>query len=142
MDDVAGTLVDLLFADDPYPIYHIDNPIRQPWQDMLPILADALEIPSGNSLPLDKWVAFVRDFPANALNKDQNPATVLADFLEHDFQRMSAGGLLLDTTKSLEHSQTLRAVEPRPCAKGYPILEEYWSYCLEVSSSKAESNYI
>ncbi|CAI7639497.1 unnamed protein product [Penicillium discolor] len=55
---------------------------------MLPILVDALGIPSGNRLPLDEWVAFVRDFPANALNKDQNPATVLADFLEHDFQRM------------------------------------------------------
>ncbi|KAJ5877001.1 hypothetical protein N7455_000466 [Penicillium solitum] len=112
VDDVAGALVDLLFADHPYPIYHIDNPIRQPWQEMLPILADALGIPSGNRLPLDEWVAFVRDFPANALNKDQNSATVLADFLEHDFQRMSAGGLLLDTTKSREHSQTLRAVGP------------------------------
>ncbi|KGO51733.1 hypothetical protein PEX1_022800 [Penicillium expansum] len=112
VDDVAGALVDLLFADDPYPIYHIDNPIRQPWQEMLSILADALGIPSGNRLPLDEWVALVRDFPANALDKDQNPATMLADFLEHDFQRMSAGGLLLDTTKSREHSQTLRAVGP------------------------------
>lgn len=78
---------------------------------MLPILADALGIPLGNRLPLDEWVAFVRDFPANSLNKDQNPATVLADFLEYDFQRMSAGGLL-NTTKSREHSQTLRAVGP------------------------------
>ncbi|KAJ5953920.1 polyketide synthase [Penicillium viridicatum] len=112
VDDVAGTLVDLLFVEDPYPIYHIDNPIRQPWQEMLPILADALGIPPDNRLPFDEWVACVRDFPANALDKDQNPATVLADFLEQDFQRMSAGGLLLDTTKCREHSPTLRAVGP------------------------------
>jgi len=112
VDDVAKALVDLLFTKIPYPVYHIDNPITQPWQEMIPILADALGIPRGNRLPLKDWVTRVREFPEDPTDKDKNPATALVDFFEQDFERMSVGGLLLDTTKSREHSPSLRAVGP------------------------------
>ena len=110
VDDVAGTLADLVFAEDPYPIYNIDNPVRQEWQDMLPVVADALDIPRSNIVPFEEWVDLVRNSPGS-LEKD-NPASKLIDFLDSNFLRMSCGGLLLDTTKSREHSKTLRAVGP------------------------------
>ncbi|KAG0646230.1 polyketide synthase [Hyphodiscus hymeniophilus] len=110
VDDVAGTLVDLVNADNPYPIYHIDNPVRQEWKDMIPIIAEALEIPITNAMPFEEWVEQVRNFPM--LNEDDNPAMKLIDFLDGNFTRMSCGGLLLETSKSREHSATLRAVTP------------------------------
>lgn len=112
VDDVANSLVDLLFTENPYPIYHIENPTTQPWQEMLPILADALGIPRDNRLPLKDWVSRVREFPEDPMDNEKNPATALVGFFEKDFERMSVGGLLLDTTKSREHSPSLRAVKP------------------------------
>lgn len=111
VDDVAGTCSDLLMSDrDPYPVYHIDNPVRQPWTEMIPLLADELNIPRDNIVPFKEWVRRVRSFPG-AVEWD-NPAALLIDFLDDNFLRMSCGGLLLDTAKSCEHSKTLAAVGP------------------------------
>ena len=106
VNDVAATLGDLLVSDNsPHPIYHIDNPVRQPWRDMIPVLADALDIPRRNAIPFDEWVRRVRNFPGSI--ELDNPAAKLIEFLDGNFIRMSCGGLLLDTTKSREHSKTL-----------------------------------
>jgi acyl transferase domain-containing protein/nucleoside-diphosphate-sugar epimerase/acyl carrier protein/SAM-dependent methyltransferase len=111
VDDVAGTCSDLLMSDrDPYPFYHIDNPVRQPWTEMIPLLADSLNIPRDNIVPFKEWVRRVRAFPG-AVEWD-NPAALLIDFLDDNFLRMSCGGLLLGTAKSCEHSKTLSAVGP------------------------------
>lgn len=111
VDQVAGTLSDLLLGEStPYPIYHIDNPVRQPWKEMIPILADALDIPRKNIIPFSEWVRRVRQFPGHV--EWDNPAAKLIEFLDDNFLRMSCGGLLLDTVKSIEHSETLAAVGP------------------------------
>lgn len=111
VNDVAATLGDLLVSDNlSHPIYHIDNPVRQPWRDMIPILADALEIPRRNAIPFDEWVKRVRNFPGSI--ELDNPAAKLIEFLDGNFIRMSCGGLLLDTAKSREHSKTLANVGP------------------------------
>lgn len=111
VDDVAGTLSDLLMSDHtPYPVYHIDNPVRQPWREMLPVLADALDIPRANVIPFKQWIRRVRSFPGTV--EWDNPALMVVDFLEANFARMSCGGLILDTAKSCEHSSTLAAVGP------------------------------
>ena len=120
---VAATLADLILANDnvPYPIYHIDNPIRQPWRKTIPVLADALDIPRENAIPFREWVQRVRDCPPSRLvsfsgnnnngnennNEDHNPAARLIDFLDENFVRMSCGGLFLDTRKCREHSRTM-----------------------------------
>lgn len=88
----------------PYPIYHIENPARQPWREVIPLLADALDIPRSCVIPFEDWVNRVRNFPSS---ETENPASKLVDFLDEHFIRMSCGGLILDTTKSREHSQTL-----------------------------------
>jgi len=106
VNDIAGALSDLVLSDrTPYPIYHIENPVGQPWREMNAILADALNIP--NLIPFEKWVQRVRAAPQR-----NNPAATLLDFLDSTYIRMSCGGLVLDTKKTLEHSKTLAAVGP------------------------------
>lgn len=116
VDEVASTLVDLAFLSGDkthYPIYHIDNPIRQPWKEMIPILADALEIEPQGIIPFESWVQRVRDHPRQVEGPEgENPAFLLIDFLDENFLRMSCGGLLLDTVNVREHSTTLAKAGP------------------------------
>lgn len=105
-----GNLSDSPSANTPYPIYHIDNTVRQPWQDMIPVLARALDIPLANVFPFTEWVRRVRQFPGSV--ERDNPAFKLVDFLDENFLRMSCGGLLLDTVHTRQHSPTLAALGP------------------------------
>ncbi|KAE8141925.1 hypothetical protein BDV38DRAFT_278709 [Aspergillus pseudotamarii] len=113
VNDVAGTLGDLLRGDNnpAYPIYHIENPVRQPWPEMISILSDALDISPANIVPYDDWLQRVRNCPPS-IPASENPAVRLIDFFEADFLRMSCGGMILDTTHSKEHSATLRNSGP------------------------------
>lgn len=109
VNDIAGALADLVLSDrtntTPYPIYHIENPVGQPWREMNRILADALGI--SELIPFEEWVERVR-----AAGQRNNPAATLLEFLDDNYLRMSCGGLVLDTKKTLEHSKTLSAVGP------------------------------
>lgn len=131
VDAVASILAELALDTGPYtsaagttyPIYHIDNPVRQPWKDMIPVLAHALGIPLAHVVPFNEWVRRVRHFPGS-VDKD-NPAYKLIDFLDENFLRMSCGGLLLDTSHARQHSPTLAAQGPvsEETAEGYI---RYW----------------
>lgn len=116
VDDVAATLVEILLLPEestPYPIYHIENPVRQPWREMIPVLADALDVPSQNIVPFPEWVRRVRDHPRQVEGPEgENPAFLLVDFLDENFIRMSCGGLLLHTINSREHSKTMANLGP------------------------------
>ncbi|KAL3461921.1 hypothetical protein BJX64DRAFT_288875 [Aspergillus heterothallicus] len=119
VNDVAATLSDLLLADNtPYPIYHIDNPVRQPWREMIPVLGDSLGVPRDRIIPFADWVQRVRSFAGSEVD---NPAIKLIEFLDGNFLRMSCGGLLLETTKAREHSRTLAQEGPvsNDVARGY-----------------------
>lgn len=113
---VAGTVADLLTLPDDtvsYPIYHVDNPVRQPWSEMIHMLADALSIPAGNIVPFSEWVKGVREHSRDAEGLEgQNPAFLLADFFEQDFVHMSCGDMILGTAKACEHSPTLASSKP------------------------------
>ncbi|TVY85269.1 Citrinin polyketide synthase [Lachnellula suecica] len=112
VNDVAATLGELLLGNEAaYPIYHIENPVRQSWPEMLVVLAQALGIPEGNLLPYDEWIRRVREFPPS-LAASENPAARLVEFFNTDFLRMACGGMVLDTAHSREHSGTLRNCEP------------------------------
>lgn len=120
VDDVAAALGDLVLRrrrrlhddddDDHYPIYHIDNPVRQPWRDMVPVLAQAI---GAGVVDFREWVRRVRSYDGGgSVEGGENPAAKLVDFFDEDFERMSCGGLLLDTSHACEHSESLRAVGP------------------------------
>ncbi|KAJ5895285.1 hypothetical protein N7495_006976 [Penicillium taxi] len=101
-----------------YPIYHIENPVRQSWGETLDIIAEEMNIPrleTGTSLlPFDEWVNQVRHWPRLEDNGPQgkNPAHLLVDFLDSGFIRMSCGGLLMGTAHAREHSPTLAKMGP------------------------------
>ncbi|OTA99693.1 hypothetical protein M426DRAFT_16227 [Hypoxylon sp. CI-4A] len=115
VDDIAATLVDIMMQPDDvvlHPIYHIENPVRQPWSHMISTLADALDVP--DVVPFDEWVRRVREWPVASDNgaDGANPAYLLSDFLDDNFIRMSCGGLLMGTANAREHSPTLAKVGP------------------------------
>lgn len=110
VEQVAGGMADLLLLEagqEMYPVYHIDNPVRQPWGSILSVLADELAIPPENIVPFGEWAHRVRTFPGSV---DDNPAARLVDFLDDNFVRMSCGGMLLETKNLCEHSATMRSV--------------------------------
>ncbi|OOF90932.1 hypothetical protein ASPCADRAFT_177909 [Aspergillus carbonarius ITEM 5010] len=109
VNDVAATLSDLLFTENPRAIYHIDNAARQPWADMIKVIAQELSIPPDNVIPFSEWLHRVKAFPGA---REDNPASVMADWLGDNFERMSCGGLLLDTSYARQHSASLRALGP------------------------------
>lgn len=74
------------------------------------VLAPELGIPQRNIFPFGEWVRRVRHF-VGSVERD-NPAFKLIDFLEGSFERMSCGGLLLDTEKARRRSETLAGVGP------------------------------
>ena len=105
VNDVAATLSDLILADcTPHAIYHIENPVGQPWSELNQILADALNI--HDLIPFEDWVDRVRATPQH-----NNPANTLLEFLDTNYLRMSCGGLVLDVAHTLEHSASLAAVQ-------------------------------
>lgn len=122
-DYVARGLVEIVMQPDDvnsndgrvelYPIYHIENPVRQPWSEALAVLAEEMGI-SSSTLPFQEWVQRVREWPRREDNTSAgaNPAYLLVDFLDNHFLRMSCGGLLLGTANAREHSPSLAEMGP------------------------------
>ena len=111
VDIVAAALGEILLDNangvaSTYPIYHIENPSRQSYSDMIRVLANLLRIEHANIIPFYDWVQRVRDFEGPV---KENPAKQVVEFFEEHFLRMSCGDLVLDTVKSRELSATLRA---------------------------------
>ncbi|KAJ5140775.1 hypothetical protein N7448_004183 [Penicillium atrosanguineum] len=115
VDAAANSMSELLYigtesiAPNPYPVYHIDNPVGQPWKEMSPVLAKALGIEPSGIIPYRHWLRRITRSP---LQESENPAIRLVHFLDADYERMSCGGLILDTTKTQEHSKTMAALGP------------------------------
>jgi acyl transferase domain-containing protein/thioester reductase-like protein/acyl carrier protein/SAM-dependent methyltransferase len=110
VNDVASTLGELLLTDAATDlIYHIDNPSRQEWRDMISTLARALDITPTNIVPYEQWIDQVRGFKGSP---DDNPAVQLIEFFDHYFVPMSCGGLVLDTSKTGKYSKTLQRQGP------------------------------
>ncbi|OAA36871.1 methylorcinaldehyde synthase [Metarhizium rileyi] len=119
-DELAATLLEILTQPEDvalHPIYHIENPIRQPWSETMSVLASALVPEHATPLGIiafEDWIDSVRKWPIREDNTAQgaNPAYLLVDFLDTNFVRMSCGGLLMGTAKAREHSPTLAALGP------------------------------
>ena len=102
-DIASKVILDILLARGPGDLYyHVENPIRQPWADVLQYLAYVSKPRLQNPLPFDEWthraaaLTTVEGFPH------------LADFLKSDFRNLS-GRLVLDTQHSRELSPHLRS---------------------------------
>ena len=115
VDQSARVMVDLLNIDsrdsatEAYPVYHVDNPVGQPWKEMTMVLAAALDIPPQGIVPFEEWMQRVRQ---SSLSPGENPAALALGFLAGHFERMACGGIVLDTQRSSEHSETMAAEGP------------------------------
>lgn len=110
VDEVAATLGELLTSATATDlIYHVDNPSRQPWKQMMLTLARALDLPPQNIVPYTQWVDRVRRFRSSI---NDNPALQLVGFFDTYFIPMSCGGLVLDVSKTREYCETLRTIGP------------------------------
>ena len=122
-------LVELLFSQGFKPVYHLENPSRQPWPEILHVLASELGGASGPLplIPFSDWLALV-----HALGKDptRNIAVALLDFLEHDFIRLASGSLMLGTAASIEDSPTMAGCTP----VNERLLKEYVTYWKQVGA--------
>ncbi|ORY58803.1 uncharacterized protein BCR38DRAFT_460657 [Pseudomassariella vexata] len=118
-DDVAAALIEIAIQPDQvalHPIYHIENPLRQPWSGTMAVLAATLASPQDATgiVPFKEWVQRVCDWPRREDNGPEgaNPGYLLVDFLESNFIHMSCGGLRMGTAKAREHSPTLAQLGP------------------------------
>ncbi|KAI0441082.1 citrinin polyketide synthase [Xylaria telfairii] len=110
VDGVASVLGELLMSETASElIYHIDNPSRQTWKDMMLTLCKALDLPHESIVPYHEWISRVRRFRSS---QSDNPALQLIEFFQNYFIPMSCGGLILDTSKTKQHSKYLEAMGP------------------------------
>ncbi|KAJ8106915.1 hypothetical protein OPT61_g9225 [Boeremia exigua] len=94
------------------PVYHMDNPVGQPWETLNPLFARLLDVPAESIIPFRAWIKRVRTSPLVPETENPTARNGMADFLEKNFERMSCGGLVLDTQKACEHSATLAREGP------------------------------
>lgn len=82
-------------------MYHLENPVRQSWEDVCSIIERKLGLPPKSRLPFDDWltqISTLEDSPSD-----------LMEFFSNYFRRMSSGSLVLDTTNGRRLSPTLRS---------------------------------
>jgi hypothetical protein len=92
-------------------VYHLENPARQPWQQVLASLAPMLGIGIGDTLPFSEWITRIESYGIAKKSDAANPAHSLLDFFEADFERMASGDVNLDTKNSLAASPSLRSAK-------------------------------
>ena len=82
-------------------VYHLENPIRQPWADMCTVMERNLSLEAVQRLSFEDWLNKVAA-------SNENPPDLL-DFFQNHFLHMSSGSLILDTTLARKASSTLRS---------------------------------
>ena len=118
VDRSAAVMVDLLKLEshhdatvegEAHPVYHIDNPVGQPWEEMSSMLMASLGLPPDAKVSFSDWIKLVR---GSSDSETENPAARLMGFLEPHFERMACGGIILDTQRASEHSKTMAVEGP------------------------------
>ncbi|KAL4912683.1 hypothetical protein BDW62DRAFT_206262 [Aspergillus aurantiobrunneus] len=122
VDIVAQAMVDLALPElkqshaggdcepDAFPVYHIDNPVGQPWKEMASFIPSALGIPAGRVIPYRHWLGLLH---SSSLDRDRDiPAANLMEFFIRDFEHMACGGLILDTARCQQHSKAMALQGP------------------------------
>ncbi|KAF2847816.1 acetyl-CoA synthetase-like protein [Plenodomus tracheiphilus IPT5] len=94
-------------------VYHVENPVRQSWSDMLTSISNLLRPgPDASPLPIwpyKTWVESLRQH--HLLDRYAGPATKLVPFFEEYFERMAGEGVTLDTFAARQESPVLRRLK-------------------------------
>ncbi|CAG8883007.1 unnamed protein product [Penicillium egyptiacum] len=112
VDDAANVLIDLAFSEQqPSMAYHLENPVRQSWSDVLVTLGSQLDI--SQFLPFNDWLDRVVKLGSKG-GPGQNPVLKLDEFFRRDFRRMACGSVIMATDEARKRSETLRQVDAVP----------------------------
>jgi hypothetical protein len=113
IDIAAKSIIEILFshADSTVKdiVYHIENPIRQAWKPLLPVLARKLRLKTPLPIPFRIWLE--RASSLSSAEADMGYIHHLLPFLQEEFQVLSSGGVVLDTTRARLVSRSLRACD-------------------------------
>ncbi|KAF2135592.1 uncharacterized protein K452DRAFT_281299 [Aplosporella prunicola CBS 121167] len=110
VDHAANVIADIMLSKSPINgIYHVENPVRQSWQDTLAILAAHVTAKPLELVPYTQWLERLSKVPINEV--DSCPALKISEFFEEHFNRMSGGSVILDTSRSRDVSPTLKAAD-------------------------------
>ncbi len=82
-------------------VYHLENPIRQPWPDMCTVIERNLSLETLQRMPFKDWLNKV------AASNENSPD--LLEFFQNHFLHMSSGSLILDTKLARNASSTLKS---------------------------------
>lgn len=97
---------DLLLSPSPGNLtYHVENPVRQDWTAVMTAIAKELGHPPSCLVEFEEWKRLVNQ--KTSADRDLGTGTLM-DFLLKEFQHMSTGGIVLDTSRAQEVSTTLR----------------------------------
>jgi hypothetical protein len=94
---------------------------------MVLALTNELHIDASDIIPLETWL----DLVASA-SDENNPAQNLTSFFRTEFQKMSSGEIVLDTSVSRSVSATLRRMGP----VGEEYLRAYVAYWRSIGFLK------
>jgi hypothetical protein len=104
--DLAAKVMSELLIENSAPegIYHVDNPAQQDWASVVNVLAEEL---GATKVPFKEWLRRVRQ---HVVDSKKNPASLMADWVEGNFERMSCRGAM-DTRVARRHSKTLQQMQ-------------------------------
>ncbi|PVI03043.1 acetyl-CoA synthetase-like protein [Periconia macrospinosa] len=116
VEDAAATVVDILFSKDKTfrQVYHVENPIRQPWGTVLNIASSKFRLPIK---PYKEWLELLRAHYAegnenskvDGQDKETYSVVALLEFFENVFPTMSDRGLVMSTQHAQLASSSLAA---------------------------------
>lgn len=122
VDSTAAAVAEIVLGNDSMQlVYHLENPVRQRWEDVVAVLCKQLQI--DNLVPFEEWLDLVA-----AADEFANPAKKLADFFSTYFIQMASGDLVLDTAQARGASPTLASMR----AVDNIQLQAYISYWQSV----------
>ncbi|RDH27595.1 hypothetical protein BDQ94DRAFT_175511 [Aspergillus welwitschiae] len=108
--DIAAATVSELLLDTAHlrMVYHVENPVRQPWCELLGYLSAHLGLPI---IPYKEWLSRM-ETNGDTVTGSPNPAKNLRDFFKNDFLHMSCGSVVMSTTSTTSVSAALRSAGP------------------------------
>ncbi|KAI0905314.1 hypothetical protein F4823DRAFT_632972 [Ustulina deusta] len=112
VDTAAAILSDILFCHDADQlVYHMENPLRRDWMEILDTFSSALSL-EVERVSFQDWLELVTKKQSEAAG-DQNiaehyPAVGLLEFLNSEFETVGTGKLVLSTRRACDVSTRLR----------------------------------
>ncbi|KAK2608172.1 hypothetical protein N8I77_006797 [Diaporthe amygdali] len=106
VDVAARSMVELLFSSGPMKLaYHVENPIRQDWMAVMSEIAKELGHKPSCFVEFEEWTRLINQRGSTDNDSDSG---LLTDFLGKEFQHMSDGDIVLDTSRARKVSKILR----------------------------------